>query len=71
MTIDLSGFAGESAVQVKMTDMNGKLFVNRQVELTTGEKSVTVPVSHLSKGLFVVTVQGSKTAKTAKLVITR
>jgi hypothetical protein len=32
---------------------------------------LTVPVSHLPKGLFVVTVQGSKTVKTAKLVITR
>jgi hypothetical protein len=71
VTIDLAGFAGEAAVQVKMTDMNGKLFVSQQVELAGGKKSVTVPVSHLSKGLFVVTVQGSKTAKTAKLVITR
>ncbi|MBD0256421.1 MAG: Ig-like domain-containing protein, partial [Cytophagales bacterium] len=71
VTIDLSGFAGESEVQVKMTDINGKLFVSQQVQLGKGEKRVTVPVSHLSKGLFVVTVQGSKTTKMAKLVITR
>jgi len=71
VTIDLSGFAGESAVEVKMTDMSGKLHVSRQVQPAEAGKQVTVPVSHLPKGLFVVTVQGSKTTRRAKLVIAR
>lgn len=71
VTLDLSGFAEESAVQVRMTDMTGKLFVGQQVQIGEGIKQVTLPVSHLPQGLFFVTVQGSKTTKTAKLVITR
>jgi hypothetical protein len=35
------------------------------------EKQVALPVHHLPQGLFLVTVQGSETAKTAKLVITK
>jgi hypothetical protein len=71
VSIDLSGFAGESAVQVKMSDMSGKLFVGQQVQLGEGVKQVTLPVSHLPQGLFFVTVQGSKASKTAKLIITK
>jgi hypothetical protein len=71
VTIDLSGFAEESAVQVSMTDMTGKLFVGQQVQIGEGVKQVTLPVSHLPQGLFFVNVQGNKTTKTAKLVITR
>jgi hypothetical protein len=71
VTIDLSAFAEESAVQVKMTDIRGKLYVSQQVQLGEGEKQVTLPVSHLPQGLFLVTVQGSKTVKTAKLIITK
>jgi hypothetical protein len=71
VTIELSGFAKESAVQVKMTDMTGKLFVGQQVQIGEGVKQVTLQVNHLPQGLFFVTVQGSKTTKTAKLVITK
>jgi hypothetical protein len=71
VSIDLSGFEGESAVQVKMSDMTGKLFVGQQVQMEAGVKQVTLPVSHLPQGLFFVTVQGSKVARTAKLVIAK
>jgi hypothetical protein len=71
VTVDLSGFEGEMAVQVKMSDMTGKLFVGQQVQMGEGVKQVTLPVSQMPQGLFFVTVQGSKVAKTAKLVITR
>jgi hypothetical protein len=39
-----------------------KAFVSQQM---------TLPVSYLPQGLFFVTIQGGKTAKAAKLVITR
>jgi hypothetical protein len=71
VSIDLSGFAGESSVQVKMSDMSGKLFLGQQVQLSEGVNKVTLPVSHLPQGLFFVSVQGSKTSRTAKLVITK
>jgi uncharacterized protein YjdB len=71
VTIDLSGFAHESSVQVKMSDMTGKLHLGQQVQISEGVKQVTLPVNHLPQGLFFVTVQGSKTARTAKLVITK
>jgi chitodextrinase len=71
VTIDLSGFAGETAVQVKMSDMTGKAFLGQQVQLGAGVDRVTLPVNHLPQGLFFVTVQGSKTTKTAKLVINK
>jgi hypothetical protein len=71
VTVDLSGFAGESAVQVKMSDMTGKPFLGKQVQIGAGVNQVTLPVGHLPQGLFFVTVQGSKTTKTAKLVITQ
>jgi hypothetical protein len=71
VTLDLSGFAQESVVQVKMSDVSGKLFVGKQVQLGEGVRKVTLPVSHLPQGLFFVSVQGSKTAKTGKLVITK
>jgi hypothetical protein len=71
VAISLAGFEGESAVQVKISDMTGKPFVGQQVQLGEGVDQVTLPVSHLPQGLFFVTVQGSKTTKTAKLVITK
>ena len=71
VTISLAGFEGESAVQVRMTDMAGKLFVSRQVRSGEGVKQITLPVRHLPHGLFLVTLRGSKTIKTAKLVITK
>jgi|GEM_PF-2111506 len=71
VTFDLSDFAQESAVQVKISDMSGKLFVGEQVQLGEGARKVTLPVSHLPQGLFFVRVQGSKTAKTGKLIITK
>ncbi|MBD2768005.1 right-handed parallel beta-helix repeat-containing protein [Hymenobacter sp. BT664] len=69
VTISLEGFKGESAVQVKMSDMAGKPFLRQQVQ--PGAPEVTLSVGHLPQGLFIVTVQGSKTAKSAKLVITK
>lgn len=71
VTISLAGFEGEAAVQVKLTDINGKPLLRRQVQIRAGVNQVTLPVSHLPQGLFFVTVQGSKTGKTTKLVITR
>jgi hypothetical protein len=71
VNISLAGFEQEATVQVKMRDMTGKLLVGRQVQIQAGVKQVTLPVSHLAQGLFFVTVQGSKTGKTAKLVITK
>ena len=71
VTLDLSGFAGESSVGVQMMDMSGTLLVGRHVSLVDGLRQVTLPVSGLSEGLFIVRVQGSKTVQTAKLVITK
>jgi hypothetical protein len=71
VSISLAGFEGESAVQVKMSDMSGKLFLGKQIQLQAGVSQVTIPVGHLPQGLFFVNVQGNKTAKTAKLVIAK
>ncbi|HEX8656133.1 MAG TPA: T9SS type A sorting domain-containing protein, partial [Hymenobacter sp.] len=71
VTIDLSGFGPAATVQVYMRDVTGKLVVRQQVQFGAGVQSVTLPVLHLPQGLFLVTVQGSKIAKTAKLVITK
>jgi hypothetical protein len=71
VTISLAGFEEESAVQVKMSDMSGKSFLQRQVQPRVEGKQVTFSVIELPQGLFFVTVQGSKTTKTAKLIITR
>jgi hypothetical protein len=71
VTISLAGFEGESSVQVKMSDMAGKPYLRQQVQPRVEGKQVTLSVGHLPQGLFVVTVQGSKTAKTTKLVITK
>jgi|GEM_PF-2006854 len=71
VNISLDGFEGESAVLVKLSDMSGKLFVSRQVQMAGGKKQVTLPVNHLPQGLFFVHVQGNKTTKTAKFVITK
>jgi hypothetical protein len=71
VTISLAGFEGEPTVQVKMMDIAGKPFVMKQVQIAEGDKQVTLPVSHLPQGLFFVMVKGSKTTKSAKLVITK
>ncbi|MBD2766766.1 T9SS type A sorting domain-containing protein [Hymenobacter sp. BT664] len=71
VSIDLAGFESEAVVQVHMRDMAGKLFTSQSVQLTPRVKTVTLPVHDLPQGLFLVTVQGRKTAKTAKLVITK
>lgn len=71
VTISLAGFEGESTVQVKMSDLAGKPYLRQQVQPRAAGKQVTLPVGHLPQGLFVVTVQGSKTGKTARLLITR
>ncbi|CAA9225652.1 MAG: GH119 / CBM9 / CBM35 [uncultured Cytophagales bacterium] len=71
VTIHLEAFKGEPAVQVKMTDLAGKPFLRQQVQLEAGVSKVTLSVGHLPQGVFVVAVQGRKTGKTAKLVITR
>jgi hypothetical protein len=69
VTISLAGFEGESAVQVRLSDLAGKAFLRQQVQ--PGAREVTLSVSHLPPGVFVVRVQGGKTGKTAKLLITR
>jgi hypothetical protein len=71
VSISLAGFEGESAVQVRMSDMAGKPFLGKQVKIGAGVNQVTLPVGHLPKGLYFVTVQGRKAARTAKLVITK
>jgi hypothetical protein len=71
VTIDLAGFEREAAVQVKVTDMAGKLFLNQQVRPRVAGSQATLSVGQLPQGLFVVTVQGSKLSKTAKLVIAK
>jgi hypothetical protein len=71
VTISLAGFEGESAVRVGLSDPAGKPFPGKQVQRRAGAGQVTLSVSHLPPGLYVVTVQGGKTVKTAKLVITR
>jgi|GEM_PF-941229 len=68
VTLSLAGFEGQSDVQVSLRDMTGKALLRRQVQ--PGAQQVTLPVGHLPRGVFVVRVQGSKTAKTAKLIIT-
>jgi uncharacterized protein YjdB len=71
VTISLAGFEEESSVLVQMRDMSGKSFLRRQVQPRLQGKQVTLSVNHLPQGLFFVTVQGSKTTKTAKLIITQ
>jgi chitodextrinase len=71
VTISLSGFEAESSVEVKMSDMNGRSFLHRQVQPRLEGKQVTLSVRELPQGLFFVTVQGNKVGKTAKLVITK
>jgi uncharacterized protein YjdB len=71
VNVSLKGFEGESAVQVKLTDVAGNTYVSKDVRPGAGVNQVTLPVSHLPQGLFVVRVQGSKTVKTAKLSIAR
>ncbi len=71
VTISLAGFEDESAVQVKLSDLHGKAYLLRQVQPRVAGRQVTLPVEHLPPGLFLVTLQGSKTGKTAKLLITR
>jgi lysophospholipase L1-like esterase len=71
VSISLAGFEGESAVQVRMRDMAGKPLLGKQVKLGAGVDQITLPVGHLPQGLFFITVQGSKAAKTAKFVITK
>jgi chitodextrinase len=69
VTISLAGFEAESAVGVRMSDITGKPFLRQQVQ--PGTREVTLSVGHLPRGVFVVTVQGGKTGKKAKLIITR
>jgi hypothetical protein len=71
VSISLAGFEGESTVQLKLSDLHGKAYLQRQVQPRVEGKQVTLSVGHLPKGLFLVRVQGSKTSKTAKLVITQ
>jgi hypothetical protein len=47
VSIDLSGFEGEYTVWVSIRDVNGKLFVMKQVQRGEGIGRVTLPVSHL------------------------
>jgi hypothetical protein len=71
VSISLAGFEGESTVQLKLSDLAGKAYLRRQVQPGLPGKQVTLSVGHLPQGIFLVSVQGSKTAKTARLVITR
>ncbi len=69
VTVSLAGFEAEPAVEVRLSDLAGKTFLHRQVQ--PGAREVSLPVGDLPRGVFVVRVQGGKTGKTAKLLITR
>jgi hypothetical protein len=71
VSISLAGFEGETAVQVRISDMNGKSFLHEQVQTSVEGKRVSLSVGHLPQGLFFVSVLGSKIGKTAKLIITK
>ncbi|HEX8545388.1 MAG TPA: T9SS type A sorting domain-containing protein, partial [Cytophagaceae bacterium] len=71
VSISLAEFTAESAVRVTMSDLAGKPFIDKEVQLGAGVDQVTLPVSHLPQGLFLVAIQGGKVSKKSTLVITK
>jgi len=71
--INLSAFAQDRTVSVRLVDMSGAEFLAQEVQLqgNRAEKEVRLSIGHLPQGLFLVKVQGSKMSKTTKLVIVR
>jgi hypothetical protein len=71
VSLSLVGFEEESVVQVRISGLGGTSVLQRQVQPRLAGKQVTLSVAHLPQGLYVVTLQGSRTAKTAKLILTK
>jgi hypothetical protein len=70
--INLSDFAQEKAVSVRLMDMSGTEFLAQEVPVAgRAEKEVRLSIGRLPQGLFLVRVQGSKVGKTTKLMIVR
>jgi uncharacterized protein YukE len=67
--IELSDFRDESGLQIKITDLKGKVFISQQLQAYS--QQVSVSVADLPQGLFLVRVQGYKKGKTAKLIIAK
>ena len=70
VSLDLSTFAAEKAVWVRLVDMSGREVLAQRVLLSASAAgTVRLPIGQLRAGVYSVRAQGSNVSKTAKLVI--
>jgi 1,4-alpha-glucan branching enzyme len=56
-------------VQLVLTDLQGKKVYSQTVTAATAGQQVTIPVQHLAKGLYLLTVSTGKTTSTEKVLV--
>ena len=65
-TIDMNVSAGKYTVM--LTDLNGKVIINNNIETIEGNTQMVVPSESLSQGVYILSIVGNNFKQTTKVV---
>lgn len=65
-TIDMNVSAGKYTIM--LTDLNGKVIINQNIETTEGNILMVIPSESLSKGVYILNIVGNDFKQTTKVV---
>ncbi|HPS12596.1 MAG TPA: fibronectin type III domain-containing protein [Prolixibacteraceae bacterium] len=65
--VDVSPLQGNSPISLTITDLTGRVYTRQTIG--TKEKILTIPVSSLERGIYLMVIETNKQRKTAKVVI--
>jgi hypothetical protein len=69
VTLEIRGINDYSVIQVIITDLHGKVFINQTKNI--GQSQTLLNVQNLSSGLYVVHVKTKDKFKSNKLIISK
>ncbi|HEY9114319.1 MAG TPA: T9SS type A sorting domain-containing protein [Bacteroidales bacterium] len=68
VSINFDSF-GQQNVLISITDMNGRIILQKNISASSGKVSEKIEISELSKGVYVVSVQNNDRLSSRKIVV--